>query len=161
MKLKLKYIIILIFLITAQLLSAQVVLRARGKWRERINKQDLVGGAGSDIVTPITSDPDEVQIRIRKTADPITTPWRLDIRKIDINWHSDLNIFVQRTPGGTGGGTISGGMSYLEILDMDQLFFTGTGSWELIPLQFQITGLTVSVGVDDYVTEIYYTLTEL
>jgi hypothetical protein len=51
-------------------------------------------------------------------------------------------------------------MAYQEITTVDTLLFSGTGNKASIPLQFQLTGLSVVVGIGTFSTTIFYTITE-
>jgi hypothetical protein len=86
--------------------------------------------------------------------------WHIDIKKNDIDWHNDLNLFVRITGNGTSqfNTSVQNGTSYQQIQDFDNLFFNGTGWINNIPVQLQITGISVTIPSKLYVTELIFTL---
>ena len=115
-----------------------------GAWSITVDATDLVSGAGSDLVASYESASSEVTIDLTNTADS-GDAWRVDV-KMTGSWHADLHLWVRRTGGGSGPGTISGGTTYQEITSTYAASFSGTGDRTGVPLQFKVTG--VSVGVD-------------
>ena len=153
--------IILIVISPVRLFAPPAIsLKVTGKWQAILRATDLTGGAGTDYQTPFESAVDEVKLTITKTAGP-TAPWRIDIRRTDVNWDADLTLYAKRSSDGTGDGTISGGTTYQAVTTTDQSFFTGTGDRSQIGLQYQIDGFSVNnLQVDTYETTIYITVTE-
>lgn len=88
------------------------------------------------------------------------------------NWNTaGLDLWVRRTGDGTGGGlsifgssNIFGGEAFQQITVGDQYFFEGnnfgTSLRAGVPLQYQITGISVQVPVANYTTTITYTLVD-
>jgi hypothetical protein len=153
-------VIIFHFIIFNAFAPPNLSIKITGKWNLKIDENDLVGGAGTTFPDAFESKTDEISITISKTTTP-TTPWRVDIRRIDINWHPNLTLFVKRTSDGTGDGTIDNGTTYQQVTLIDQFFFSGTGERSKIDIQLKIEGVSLPVPVDTYSTEIYYTVTEL
>ena len=145
--------------VAGSLFAPTITLRASGFWTLRLKATDLSGGAGTDFSGTYPSDVNLIKLTITKTVGP-TAPWRMDIRKVDTVWHMNLHIYAQRTSDGTGDGTITGGLSYQEISDTDQSFFSGTGDRSSVEVQLQLTGVTASLGANDFTTTIYYTVVE-
>jgi hypothetical protein len=125
----------------------------------RLSSQELVGGAGTGFAASYESTPDEIRLTIRNTQGP-TAPWRVDVRRADTNWDGALTLSVRRTSDGTGDGSISDGTAYQAVTTSDAVFFDGTGDRQKIDLQLKIDGDLNSLFVDDYVTTVFYTLTE-
>ena len=159
-----KTIIILLIFNFLTLLSwsaPSISLKITGKWTLTLRATDLIGGAGTDYLSEQESAVDQISITISKTATP-TTPWRMDIKRVDINWNPNLHLYGRRTADGTGTGTINGGTVYQEITLTDQEFFTGTGERSKIEVQLKLSGISVFNLVEDtFDTTLYYTVTEL
>jgi len=119
---------------------------------------NLAGGAGTDFsATPWESAANAVELEV-KFSNP---PWTVSVRKVDSAWNAVLHLSVRRTGPGTGGGTLSGGTTYQEITGTDTAFFSATGGDKKnIPLQFQISGVTVTLGAATFSTTVYYTVTD-
>ena len=139
--------------------SAAISISAIGTWSETVSDADLAGGPGSDLVGTYESAADQVSIDISGSAGDSDT-WRVDLRKADTSWHSDLHLYLKRTSGGTGSGSISGGQSYLEAGDTYAEFMSGSGDRTGIHMQLRITGVSVSVPADAYSTTVYYTVVD-
>jgi hypothetical protein len=119
---------------------------------------DLAGGPGSDLINTYVSAADQVSLDILETT---SDPWSVDIRKSDVNWASDFHFWIQRTSGGSGSGSIADGLTYLEITDTDQDFFTGSGDKTDIHIQYQLSGVSAAtILADTYSITIYYTVIE-
>lgn len=129
-----------------------------GDWSETIDASDLQAGAGSDLIDTYESVSEQVSIDITKAREK---NWRVDVKKIDDNWHSDFQLSVKRTSDGTGPGSISGGTSYLEVTDIDQSFFNGYEDKREIYVQLKLSGVSIQVPPDVYITTVYYTVVEI
>jgi len=160
MKIVLKIFIImtLAWIILTPGTSLSQSVKVTGTWSETIDNTDLVGGAGTDLISTYESAANACDIDITGAA---KKNWRVDINKVDTLWHTNLHLYVRRTADGTGGGTISGGTTYQEITDVSQTFFSGYDNLRNITIQHQLTGVSVQVGPNTYSTEIYYTIVSL
>jgi len=140
---------------------AAISISAVGTWSETVDQADLAGAPGSNLNTTYESATDQVSIDISGTVPaPPADNWRVDVKKTDTTWHSDLHLHLKRTSDGTGPGTISGGSSYLEVTDTYAEFFGGANDRTGIYLQLKITGVSVSVPANTYSTTIYYTVVD-
>lgn len=146
----------MLFLLVSAPVGA-IYISVTGSWSETINSLDLQAGAGSDLISTYESSSDQVSISISDTSGN----WRVDIKKIDTNWHNDLHLFVKRTSDGSGFGSISGGESYQEILDTYQTFFNGSGDGSNIHIQQKLSGVSVQIPPDSYGVTIYYTVVDI
>ena len=166
---KLKTNTILIFIIASFLFLSVVIaddedkeydIRAEGGWSDlMIDAGYLMGGAGTDLIDMYESNSDATLLDIRfPKKDEL---WRFDVRKSDTTWFSDLSLYIRRTGSGSGSGSISGGNSYIEILDMDREFFSGNGHLNNIPLQYKLSGVSVQVPPGTYSTTVIFTLVDL
>jgi hypothetical protein len=137
--------------------AAAIDITVTGTWVETIDENDLAGGPGSDLVSTYQSAADQKTINITGSGGH---RWRVDVRKIDINWHSDFRLYIRRTTTGFGIGWVAGGASYQEITDTYQTFFWGRGNRWNIRAQEGLTGVSVQVPSDTYTTTVYYTVVQ-
>ena len=153
----------IILLLAAALISSEAVWAAvsisvTGSWFESVDATDLTGGAGSDLPSVYESSADQVTIQIAGAGN---SDWRVDIRKVDTDWHSDLGLHIRRTSDGSGPGRISGGTSYQQISDTYQEFFSGSRNRRNISVQLMLDGVSADLPCGDYLTTVYYTVVEV
>ena len=152
--------VILILLIGLILLcskaEAPISITVTGSWSETINASDLQAGAGSDLISTYESAAAAGWINITETSGN----WAVDVKKVDTNWHSNLHLHIQRTSDGNGSGSIAGGVSYQELTDIDQSFFSGSDDRSNVNVQLKLTGVSIQVPPDTYTTTIYYTVSD-
>lgn len=96
--------------------------------------------------------------------------YQVFVQKADVVWNANLKLNVLRTGAGTGsgffgGGSINGGLSEIELSNNAQLFFSGNAGFfgssrTNVPIQYQITGLTVLIPAQSYSTTVIYTVTD-
>jgi len=137
--------------------AAIVSIDVTGSWSLSIDASDLVAGAGSDLIDTYESNSDQIVLDI----DVGRGNFRVDVSKINTNWHSDFQLYVRRTSDGTGSGEISGGTSYQEVTDTYQSLFTFKKDRTGINLQLKLSGVSVQVAPDTYTTTVYYTVVKI
>ncbi len=132
-----------------------------GNWGFSINSADLISGAGSPINPSFESSVNQVTIDVTDLH-PFRGNWRIDVRKADMIWNSNFQLFIARTGDGSAHrmATISGGLTYQNITDIDQSFFNGVGKRSDIPIQLKLEGITIQIPIGAYSTTIIYTITE-
>ncbi|MDH7512835.1 MAG: hypothetical protein QHH14_07815 [Clostridiales bacterium] len=128
-----------------------------GTWTLVINQSALQGPPGSDLISIHESGLNQIMVTV--DMDAWWHSYRVDVRKVDSNWHSNLRLYIRRTGNGTGLFVPSGGLNYLEITGSNTLFFTGIGDRSNIPLRERIEGVSVDIPVATYTTTIIFTLT--
>jgi len=133
-----------------------ISITATGNWSETIDASDLTAGAGSNLIDTYQSAADAVSMDIAATSGN----WKLDVKKINSNWHDNLHLYIQRTSDGTGPGSISGGDSYLEVTDIDITFFSGNGDRSNVNVRLKLTGVSVQVPPGVYTAAVYYTVSD-
>ena len=136
-------------------------LSTTGGWTETINEFDLVSGAGSDLIDTYESATDATSMTISNcTGD--TDNWQLNVRRIDDGgWHGDFTLFVKRTSNGVGNGSVSGGLSYIEITTTGTQLFSGAGDRSNILIQYKLTGMSINVLPATYTETITFTVVDL
>lgn len=127
-----------------------------GNWTKNIAASDI-NEAGNDYPTSYDSNINQTLL----TINPKNWNKQINVlvKRNDIAWHNNLNLKVKRTSNGTNGNTnISGGLIYQTITNIDANFFICSGYHTFIPLQYEITGISVVLPVQNYSTEIMYTV---
>ena len=145
---------------------SQIAIDVVGNWNYTIPTSDL-SEAGLDFSGTYESAPNQVDIdvfQLNFISNFFFYRWRVDIRRADVDWHSDLDLSVRRTGNGSPfffNGNITGGTNYQQITTSNQQFFSGTRTRLNIPIQYQISGVSVLLSAKTYETTIIYTVTEL
>jgi len=139
--------------------SWSIDITTTGSWSEYIDVDDLQSGAGSDLTDTYTSAVDEVTLDIDNTTGS-SDSWRVDVSRADTDWPTGVRLYVQRTSAGTGSGSISGGGTYSEVTSSDTTFFSGAGDRTGIDIQLRITGMSLSVSPDTYLTTVTYSVVD-
>lgn len=123
-----------------------------------VGPTDIIGGPGGDFAAEYESVVDFKLLDIKNA----NGNWRIDIRKTDAVWDSNVTLYVRRSSDGTGGTTITGGTAYQAVTNTDATFFSGSGDWSNIGVQFKVSGAYASAGVDigTYTTTLTYTITD-
>ena len=154
---QLVYVTIALLLCSVQAGVFAIAITVTGSWSETINENDLQGGPGTDLVSTYESAADEIIIDIYDTGVP---SWKVEVHKVDTNWHANFTLSVRRTSDGSGGGSINGGLTYSEITDTDSQFFTGQDDRSNVDCQLQLEGVSVQIPPDTYTTTVYYTVSD-
>lgn len=129
-------------------------ISASGGWSRTITSSDLTAGAGSDLKSTYESASNATTINI------LGVTWQVAVRRVDTSWNSDFVLSVKRTSDGTGkGSTISGGLSYVTVGTTDSAFFSGTKNKTGINLQYQLSGVSITIPPGNYSTSITFTIT--
>jgi len=153
-------VILLVSLLVILSRVQAIDISASGGWTETIDETDLVSGAGSDLIDTYQSATSASVANISNcTGD--SDNWRIDVRRVDGTWHGDYRLYVKRTSDGTGTGSISGGLSYIEITATDTEFFSGAGNRDNIDLQYELTGMSVGVSPVNYSTTVVFTVVDI
>lgn len=142
-----------IFLINGEALD----ITASGGWSETIDSSDLTAGAGSNLNSIYESTGNASTIGISGCVDN-NDNWRVDVRRVDGTWHNNFVFSVKRTTDGSGGGSVSGGLSYITVGTTDSEFFSGTGDRSGMNLQYRLSGVSITVSPDNYSTQIILTV---
>jgi hypothetical protein len=145
-------------LIPAEGVWAAVSISVTGSWFETLDETDLIGGPGSDLKSTIESAADQVSVDIVGAGNK---NWRVDVRKVDTDWHSSLGLYLRRTSDGSGQGQITGGTSYQQLSDTYQEFFSGGRNHRGVNIQLMLDGVSAQLECGNYLTTVYYTVVEV
>jgi hypothetical protein len=148
-----------LLLISSGLICSAGTLTLTGSWAKTIDSSDLQAGPGSDLTDTYESAANQVTIDVTAVGN---STWDVNVKKIDSNWHANFQLSVRRTSSGTGAGgsSVSGGTTYQEITDTNQLFFNGKKARQGINVQLRLSGVSVQIPQDTYITTVYYTVVE-
>jgi hypothetical protein len=148
-----------LILLYSKVKAEAIDISAAGGWSETINASDLQAGAGSNLISTYESVTGATALTISNTTGN-SDNWKVDVRRTDTTWYINFHLYVKRTSDGTGGGSISGGLSYIEITATDSQFFSGAGNRSGVNLQYELTGMSLSVPPNTYTTTVTYTVVD-
>ena len=150
-------LIAICFFITKQGINAQATISVSGSWSLTIDASDLQAGAGSDLISSYKSVANAVQIDISNAK---KIYWRVDIKKVNSNWHNSFKLYIRRTSDGTGvrKSWVSGGTSFQEITDTDQSYFNGYHNRNNIANRLKLDNVSIQIPPDTYLTTVCYTV---
>ncbi len=93
--------------------------------------------------------------------------WRVEVIKTEdaTNWPESLKLYIKRNTAGNPEGNIEDGQSYVEIPTTTfegnpLIFFTGSGDIEDIDIQFQLTGISMTLPSADYTFGVEFKIIE-
>jgi hypothetical protein len=136
---------------------AAIDITVTGSWNQTIDKNNLTGGAGTNLTSTYTSIQNINLINITGATSKKDS-WQVNVKRINTTWDNSLLVFAKRTSAGTGSGKIYGGQAYIQVTTTDTTFFTGEGDRNGIQIQLQLTGASLTVPPNQYSTTIQYTV---
>jgi len=154
-----KIVYVIVFLISFCSFSQKVTVQ--GNWRKTLNATEITK-AGLDYPASYVSNKKKTKMTINPVPNSKYNkkfmPFKVFVHKEDIVWHSNLvlEVKVSSTVHGNSTGTI-----YQAIGNNDTYFFETVGRRKNIPFQYKISGLSVTLPVANYSTEIVYTVLSL
>lgn len=143
--------------------TAQLGITVTGSW-STVLPVASVTEAGNDFQATYTSAANQVLLNFFKIQGNSPFNYRIDIRKSDIDWNASLKLYARRSGDGnplTGNTGISGGTTFQLLTNTNQLFFSGYRGRDNVPVQFQLTGVSVLIPAKTHTTTVIYTITEL
>ena len=161
-----KYLFLIILMgLSYDGLLGQINLTLAGNWNFSVPSNDITE-AGLDFTGIYSSNTNQVLIDITNANNSNGNfRWRVDIRKSDVDWDANLELYAQRTGNGTSlsgnANNINGGNNFQQVIDSDQTFFSGRRARVDIPVQYEIRNVSVLLPAKTYETTIIYTVTEL
>ena len=159
-------VVALIFGAYGQKAEAQIGITATGQWDYSVSSFDITE-AGLDFQGTYSSASDEVLVDVFQQgfiANFFNYNWQVDVRLVQNDWSNDLTLSARRTGNGDPfffNGNITGGTAYLPLSTTNQNFFNGNRTRLDIPIQYQISGVSVLLPAKTYSATVIYTVTEL
>ena len=136
--------------------DAAITISLSGSWSETVDSSDII--IGSEIMLPSTYTSSSSAVTMNIGANG-SESWIVLVSKYDSVWDPRLHLFLRRTGNGSGNGNISGGTSFQEIGALNQTLCSGKKQLSGIPVQFQLTGITLNIPPASRSTTITYTIT--
>jgi hypothetical protein len=133
-------------------------LSASGGLTRIVNASHLAAGAGSDLISTF-DDAAATNLSI-VNASGSSDHWRIDVRRIDSAWNNALRLYVKRISDGSGSGSVTGGLSQVEITGNGVQFFSGAGDRSGMFLSYELTGMSVAVPPMIYGTTVIFTVVD-
>lgn len=140
--------------------AAAFDITVTGSWTEYIDQNDLRSGIGTNLNGTYTSATNVNLVTITGAVDN-SDAWQITIRRMDNAWNDLMQVSARRTSGGTGGGSVTGGQTYIQVTTSDQQFFTGTGNRSGVRIQLRVTGVSLLIPPSQYSTTIQYTVVDV
>ena len=130
------------------------------------NSMFTITEAGNDYSSSIqTVTPVYVSLQYSSYWDQINNPnkkWRILVQKSNINWDSGLKLEICRSGKGDKDGKIknkiNGGKNYRKVTNTSKYFFKGKNEFSNVPLNFKLRGYSVTMGAEDFETNILLTV---
>lgn len=131
------------------------------------NSSYIITEAGNDFPSSIENESSVyVSVLYSSFWDKYFNPnqkWKVDIQKSDLTWDQDLKLEAIRTGDGTrswygGKSNISDGTTYQTITNTSNLFFKGKNEVNYVPLNFKLSGVSITMGAQDFETNIILTV---
>lgn len=122
--------------------------------------------AGNDIESEIETPSDAVHLSVNFMPNTLDNSmyrtWYITVHKEDVVWNTALELLSRRTANGSNayGTQLQQGLEYQELGLLPTFFFSGQGGFNQIPIQFKLSGLSVTLPAQRYATEIVFTLWE-
>ena len=131
-------------------------------WSVSIPASTIAEAGLNYTTTTITSAVSQSLINITAGKN---APHYIYIQKTDISWDPSLIISLRRSGNGSspGGSTITNGTTFQQITGTVTYFFElslgGSRNYNSIPIQYQISGLSVLLPAKTYTTTLLFTVT--
>lgn len=125
-----------------------------GQWNYTI-PTSAITEAGEDFSGTYESSVNQLYLNVTHNH-----KWAVSVKKNNIVWNDNILIWIHRTGNGYGRGNIKGGENYIDIPNHEVGFVTGNKEQYDVPLQLQLSGVSVTIPANNYITEIVFTLTD-
>lgn len=132
------------------------------------NSNFSIKEAGEDFSSTIESEA-SFFISVLYTDDNINrkknpnTKWNIKVYKSDLTWNNDLKLEARRTGRGQkvgrpGNPNIHDGDNNQIITNTSTYFFRGMGEIAYIPVTFNLSGFSLSMGASNFETRVVFTV---
>ena len=131
------------------------------------NSLYTVSEAGEDFAENIVSE-SNVEISVVQSSDSDKNnnnnqKWSINVYKTDIDWDSNISLQIKRSGDGkktkgNGNTNIHDGENYRDVTDVSTYFFQGKAEIINIPIDIQLSGISLIMGARDFETNIVFTV---
>lgn len=144
------------------------------------NSLFTISEAGEDFQANLTSEANTfISVVSGNYWDKKTNPnkkWRIEVNKTDVNWNDNLLLEIRRTGNGFASssnngngngngqgngnkkGKVQDGTVFVPVNNNSTYFFKGRDFVTNIPIEFRVSGLSISMGARDFETDIVFTI---
>jgi hypothetical protein len=150
--------LLFLFLLASVRLSAATIV-ATGSWSMSLGTSDLLGGAGTNLPSTVTSTSSIITVDV--TNAPLVGVYHVYAR-VSGTVPAGVTIWMQRTSDGSSFlnlGAITGGSAYQSLGGTDTEIFAGALDRYTIALQLKVTGVSVGITPATYQPNIILTVT--
>ncbi|MCK3685529.1 hypothetical protein [Maribellus sp. YY47] len=159
-----KYTLALAFLFLGLLVNAQPMTVTVDGEVSFDGANFTISEAGEDFAATLESESSVfVSVNSDDNWDKKNNPnqkWKIEVVKEDLVWNDIVQLEIVRTGQGYGdkNNQISGGSSYQVVNNTSTFFFSGRGLVTDIPVQLRLSGLSVTLGAQDFETNVLLTI---
>lgn len=156
-----KKLILILFLLFVVHSNYSQKIQINGNWTKTLKASNIYS-AGLDYESFYESNLKQSRITITPIPNSKYNrshmPFKVFVHKEDNEWHENLILEVKVSSNSHGNST---GTVYQAITNSTSLFFNTIGKRKNIPLQYKISGLSVTLPATNYSAEIVYTVLNL
>lgn len=160
---------VLIFLLGGLLANAQYMELSVDGMVSFDGTDFTINEAGEDWSPSVESQSNiSVSIEFQSFWDGLFNPnrrWRVEVMKEDLSWNNQVALEIRRTGDGyanwynnQGKTRIDGGENYLVVDGVSRDFINGRGRAYSVPLQLKLSGISVTLGAQDFETNVILTI---
>ncbi|KJF44501.1 hypothetical protein [Draconibacterium sediminis] len=126
--------------------------------------QIKVSDPGEDIEAVITANSGvQLSVESQNYWEQNNEKWRIYVHKTNVEWADEIRLEVRRQGDGDklnkkSGGNVHDGSTFAEIKDNPTYFFRGMGLISNIPLDFRINDISLSLGANNFETDVVFTI---
>lgn len=157
-----KLLLILFFLSIISSIFSQSLTVSPG-WSVTIPASTIIEAGLNYTTTTVTSGASQSTMSITTNSNNVNV--FVYVQKTDVTWDSNLTLWVRRSGNGTGAGnsSITNGTTFQQITNTPIQFFTvymgKSRTYSSIPIQYQISGISVIIPAQTYTTTLLFTIT--
>jgi hypothetical protein len=140
--------------------SAAIGIAAAGGYAESVSSSSLSAGPGSDIISHFDSPSGATVVDVTGCVDGADA-WRVDVRLQRGSFDAGTRVLLKRTSDGAGAGSISGGTDFIEAVETDTEFFSGTGDRTNVCVQYRLEGLSVGSSQGPHSADVLITVVDI
>lgn len=123
-----------------------------------------VSDPGEDVEAVITANSGvRLSVESNNYWEQKNEKWRIYVHKKNVEWVDEIKLELRRQGDGEkkdkkGAGNIHDGSTFTEITDNPTYFFRGMGLISNIPLDFRLNELSLSLGANEFETDVVFTI---
>lgn len=152
------------FLLTFHMVNGQgISVSPFSDWQIRPEPNLIL--AGNDLPGTYATAPDHMRLSVELGGDlkdnKDNIRWKVEVQRVDLDWHPNLDLYVRLTGEGTGpekGKVVKGGEVFQRI-DRSPIKFFECRGWRYdLPIQFELRGVSLFLPTKTYRVEVLFTI---